>query len=420
MLLPRWHNTLARHGDAIAIHDGGKGVRFAELDAALGRLPTARAPVIATGAPREILLATLRGWRDRQPVVPVERADAALPDLGLITDAPNTHRAGGVAHIKPTPGNDGRPRGVWFTAGQIAADADRIAAAMGLDPRIPNLATVSLTHSYGYSSIILPLLLHGIPLQVVEVPFPAALEAAWRPHQQVVVPAVPSMWRAWFRSGILAQAPIALAVSAGAPLALDLEAAVWESHRLKIHNFYGASECGGISFDASTLPRSSAADLGSPLPGVEVTLSEDGRFLVRSDSVAVAYDQPRPGEVLGASTFLTADHGRLEAGRLMMDTRGGDHINVAGRKLGPGRIEAALKATGLVDRIRVFGIPSHDPERVEEVAALVPQGTDSLSLRRAAAAALAPWEIPRHWFESRAEAEFLASRQELSSRHRPL
>jgi len=40
-----------------------------------------------------------------------------------------------------------------------------------------------------------------------------------------------------------------------APLPLSLECAVFEQHGLKIHNFYGTTECGGIAVDASATPR---------------------------------------------------------------------------------------------------------------------------------------------------------------------
>ena len=409
MLLPRWHRTLTDFHDAPAIFHGETVLTFGALAERLAALPPATAPVLAAGSALEIVLATLRGWRDGQPVVPVERADGAMPGLDEIPES--------IAHIKLTPGNDGRPRGVWFTAAQLAADADRLVAAMDLRRDTPNLATVSLTHSYGYSSIILPLLLHGIPLQTVEVPFPAVVAAAWKNHARVVLPAVPSMWRAWHRSGILEKAPIALALSAGAPLALELEHAVWESHGLKLHNFYGASECGGISFDADELPRSEASDLGSPLPGVEVEVTGEGRFLIHSDAVAECYDTHRSGEVLGNGRFLTPDHGHLADGRLILDARGGEHINVAGRKLGPGRIETALKATGLITTVRVFGLPSSDPERVEEVAALVPPGTDTAALRRAVSEKIAGWEVPRHWFTSDQPDDFSLKRSDLRKRH---
>lgn len=379
---------------------------FSDLARALDHLPAATGPVPACGTALEIALATLRGWRDGQPVLPLERPDAEIPDLAGIPDE--------IAHLKLTPGNDGRPRTVRFTAEQIAADADRLVGAMGLSPDTPNLATLSLAHSYGYSSIILPLLLHGVPVRAVEVPFPAVVAAAWSHHEAVVVPAVPSMWRAWLRSGILADAPIRLAVSAGAPLPLELERRAWDDHGLKLHNFYGATECGGISWDPGDTPRDDPQDLGEPLPGVEVEVAPSGRLLVRSSSVALGYDSSRSDERLGGGEFLTADVGRRIGGRVRLDSSAGGHINVAGRKIGPARVEAVLTATGLVRDARVFGIPSHDPERVDEVAALVPPGTDLAALRAAAAAKLAGWETPRHWFTD--PTAWQLSRTELRTR----
>ncbi len=390
MLLPRWKETLRRHRDQVAIATASGSTPFGELDEALAALPAATGPVVASGGVHQIVLATLRGWRDGQAVVPVETGQP-MPVLGPLPRE--------VAHVKPTPGNSGESRGILFTAGQLAADADRLVTAMDLGPATPTLAAISTAHSYGYVSVILPLLLHGIPVITTEVPFPAVVAAAWRGHPRVHLPAVPSMWRAWHRSGILADAPALLAVSAGAPLGLELEHTLWDSHRIKLHNFYGASECGGISYDASESPRSTEGDLGTPLPGVEVTLDPDQRFLVASDAVALGYQHPRGDEVLGGGRFLTPDHGHLDHGHLVLDALADNSINVAGRKLGPARVESILLATGACRRVRVAGVPSRDPERVEEVAALVETGTDIDALRAAAAQRLAGWELPRHWLE---------------------
>ncbi|MEP4076785.1 AMP-binding protein [Haloferula sp.] len=413
MLLPRWHKTLERFHDQPAIFDGGRVHTFSEIATALDALPQALSPVAACGSALEIILATLQAWRDGQVLLPLEKPGLPdLPDLPDLGEIPY-----GVDHLKLTPGNEGQPRTVRFSAAQIAADADRLVAAMDLTPGIPNLSTISLSHSYGYSSVVLPLLLHGIPLQTVEVPFPAVVTEAWKNHPQVVLPAVPSMWRAWHRSGILKDAPIKLAISAGAPLSLELENAIWNDCGLKIHNFYGASECGGISYDASDTPRTHPDDLGEPLPGIEVDLDPSGRFIVRSSSVATGYDVSRSDEKLGNGEFLTPDHGHLDGKHLLLDARGNNTINVAGRKLGPGRIEAVLKATGLVKQIRVFGIPSHDPERVDEVAALIDTETPIPDLAKAVASTLVGWEIPRHWITDADPGDWQLTRRSLRKKH---
>jgi long-chain acyl-CoA synthetase len=409
VLFSRWLQTLDQSSDRLALIEGTERVTFAELHKRLANLPQAKGPVIAQGPVVEVVLAALRGWRDGQPVLPLEKG-AAVPELP--TSFPE-----GTAHLKLTPGIAGKPRAVYFSAEQIAADADRLVAAMGLRHEVPNLAAVSVTHSYGFSSIILPLLLHGVTVHAVEVPFPKVMADAMAEHDGVVLPGVPSMWKAWHRSGILREAKIALAVSAGAPLSLELEKAVFADCGLKLHNFYGASECGGISFDASATPRESAADLGTPLPGVSVRVCESGRFLIESTSVALGYEAAREGEILGSGEFLTQDFGRIEDDRLMLESSGAESINVAGRKIGPAKIEAALLASGLVERARAFGVPSHDPERVEEITAMVDLKSGTLEqLRQRMTEVLAGWEMPRHWETAADDSAWSLSRADLKKR----
>jgi acyl-coenzyme A synthetase/AMP-(fatty) acid ligase len=410
MLFSRWQETLSRFRQAPALFEGGRSLSFADLAERLATVPTATTPVIARGTVEDIAIAVLQAWRDDQALLPLETS-AAIPELPA--DFPT-----GTGHLKLTPGIEGKPRAVFFTAGQIAADADRLVAAMGLRPGIPNLAAISVTHSYGFSNILLPLLLHGVPVHAVEVPFPKVMADAIDAHDAVVLPAVPSMWRAWHRAGFLRPEKIALAVSAGAPLSLELEHAVFANGGLKLHNFYGASECGGISFDASGTPRSHAADLGTPLDGVAVTLAPSGRFLVASSSVALGYEAARDGEVLGGGIFLTQDHGRFEGWHLLLESSGAESINVAGRKIGPAKIEAAMMATGLLEKARVFGIPSHDPERVEEITALVKLKSGTIDqLRQHMSGTLEGWEMPRHWEIAADEAVWSLSRAELKKRH---
>lgn len=410
MLLPRWLETLAQHRNRTAILDGGHAWTFGELASALDARAEADGPIIAQGPAFEIAVATLQGWRDGRPVLPLETRETVPAIEGLLDPS--------FAHLKRVPSNDQKPRFACFTADQIAADADRLVQGMELHPETPNLSAISLGHSYGFSSIILPLLLHGIPIQAVDVPFPASLVAAMKPHRRLTVPAVPSMWRAWHRAGILREAPISLALSAGAPLTSRLERSVFETDGLKIHNFYGASECGGISWDPSEEPRECGDSLGEPLPGVEVELDDSGQFVVQSSSVAAGYLPQHATDPIRHGRFHTPDVGHIENGALILDARGGEQINVAGRKLGPGRIEMAFQQTGLTDRARIFGLPSHDPERVDEIAVLLPEGTDVDALRARLAQTLAGWQLPRHWFTSSDESVWALGRGDLRQRFR--
>jgi acyl-coenzyme A synthetase/AMP-(fatty) acid ligase len=392
MLYPRWLETSCRFAGKPAIFDGEAVVTFADLVAAAEAAPRAVGPVIARTGNIGFFVELLRAWRDGQAVIPVER-DAPEP---VLQRSPSVD----TRLVKYTPGASGVPRGIFLTSDQVLADVDRLVTAMKLTPDAPNLAVISLAHSYGFSSVVLPMLMHGVPLRLVEAPFPRLVEAAWKHHPSVVVPAVPSMWRAWLRAGILKDAPIRLAVSAGAPLALDLEREVFAQSGIKIHNFYGASECGGIAFDATEIPRESGEVVGELLPGVRVESGRGGRLQVTSDAVATAYDVSRENDQLGDGVYLTRDLGFLDdAGFLHLTGTVGGAINVAGRKVSPAKVEAAIFATGFVRRVKVFGIPSSDPERFEEIAAQVElaAGVSLDALKSAAMERLQLWEIPRHW-----------------------
>jgi acyl-coenzyme A synthetase/AMP-(fatty) acid ligase len=390
MLYPRWLETSQRFADRPAVIDeSNQSWTFAELAARIEAKPPTHSPVIARTGSVEFFIAILRAWRDCQAVIPVER-DA--PEPVLHSPPPQ-----GMKLVKHTPGAAGIPRGIFFDDARLIADGDRITAAMNLSPDRPNLGVVSLAHSYGFSNVVLPLILHGVPVHLLPAPFPRVVVDACAAHDTVVIAAVPSMWRAWHRAGILSGLPIALAVSAGAPLALELERDVFARAGLKLHNFYGASECGGISFDATDCPRQSADDAGTPLPGVKVSVHPNGRLLVESDAVACGYDITRDGDALGNGRYLTHDLGQIDDGRIHLHGTIGGAINVAGRKVSPAKVEAALRATGLAKRVRVSGRPSSDPERVEEIVAHLEliEGVSLDQLKQAAQ--LANWEMPRHW-----------------------
>lgn len=392
MLYLRWLETSRHHAAKTAVFDGEVSVSFAELAERVELAPRTPGKIVARTGGVEFFVDFLRAWRDGNAVIPVER-DA--PEPVLKRDAPE-----GTLLVKYTPGASGVPRAIFFNGDQLIADGDRLFEAMGMSPEVPNLGVISLAHSYGFSNVVLPLVLHGVPVRLAPVPFPRVIEELCSRHGSVAIPAVPSIWKAWYRSGILANLPVSLAVSAGAPLALALEREIYESSGLKIHNFYGTSECGGISFDATETPRESGEDVGEILSGVRVSDGPQGRLLVESDAVAMGYDEFRSDDILGGGRYLTRDTGFIAGEkRLHLSGNTGGAINVSGRKVSPAKVEAALMATGSVVRAKVFGAKSSDPERFEEIHALVElEGGNSVEmLKTAAADRLESWELPRHW-----------------------
>lgn len=392
MLVERWQEVVAKRGRDWAVHDLTTDRRwsFSELAAAAERLPDPGPMVFPQGTSVGFLQSVLQGWHWNRVVCPLEPGQAR-PDL--------IPPPAGTVHLKLTSGTTGEPKGVRFTAEQLAADPAAIQATMGLTPASPNLGVISLAHSYGFSNLVLPLLLGGIPLILVPSPLPAVLQraAVAQGETRLTLPAVPALWRTWFEARAI-PGNVQLAISAGAPLSLPLEQCVHQEFGLKLHNFLGASECGGIAYDGTELPRTDPTVVGTALQGVQLARNADGCLEVRGPSVGSGYWPERLGP-LEAGVFRTSDLIEFGAnGIVLLRGRLSDVIQVAGRKVTPESIEAVLREHPAVADCLVLGVPS-DEARGEAVAVVVEVRGEyrEVELKSFLQARLPDWQWPRLW-----------------------
>jgi len=389
MLYERWRTTAKARRDDLALHGLSCGRRwnFAQLfEAGEAQTTDGREIVCPQGNSAEFILTLLAAWREDKVACPLEAGQA--PPKGA--PAPE-----GCAHLKWTSATTGAARLVSFTADQLAADAAQIVPAMGLRPDWPNLGVISLAHSYGFSNLVLPLLLHGIPLILVPSPLPETVRRAAVDAGAATLAAVPALWRAWHEAGGVPP-QVRLAISAGAPLPLNLEQAVFAKSGIKIHNFYGASECGGIAYDATSTPRTDAALAGTPLPRVHLSLNGEGCLSVRSPAVGQTY-WPDASDTLGGGRFQTTDLAELPDDKVFLRGRVSDLINIAGRKVSPEIIERALLAHPRVRECLVFGAPSPDQQRTDMIVAVVVSDGGEMELKQFLLQSLPSWQVPRAW-----------------------
>ena len=132
---------------------------------------------------------------------------------------------------------------------------------------------------------------------------------------------------------------------------------------------------------------------------VGLSCDGDGHLVVKSPSVASGY-WPASDPRLGDGRYTAADLVRIDAdGSVWIRGRAGDQINVAGRKVGPERVEQALMAHGAVRDCLAFGVP--DASGRGEAVAIVYSLRSEISereLKEFLVARLAPWEVPRRWW----------------------
>jgi long-chain acyl-CoA synthetase len=394
MLYERWRKIATERRDELALRDFASGKRwtFGELFAAGEKGTPVSGPacsgkiIFPTGHSPEFIFQLLAAWRENKIACPLE-AGQSPPE---ILPPPKN-----CVHLKSTSATGGAARFVAFTAEQLMADAENIVATMGLRADWPNLGVISLAHSYGFSNLILPLLLHGIPLILAPAPLPEIIRSAAKTGKFMTLAAVPAMWRAWHESKAIPK-NVRLAISAGAPLPLSLEQEIFKSCGLKIHNFLGASECGGIAYDATGSPRTDAACVGTSMQNVNLSLNDDGCLVVRSRAAAETY-WPEKSDSLGDGIFQTSDLAEMENGKVFLRGRLGDLINVAGRKISPEIIERVLLANPKVRECLVFGAPSRDAERTEMIIAIVVSDAKENELKQFLLEILPAWQLPREW-----------------------
>ncbi len=288
--------------------------------------------------------------------------------------------------IKLTSGSTGAPRALAFTHAQMLADGRQICATMSIRPDDLSLGIIPFGHSYGLGHIVVPLLEQGTPVLSAASPFPHVIAAdcvRWKP---TVFPAVPTLLRALANAGISpdALASLRLVISAGAPLAPADALAFAQKYDLHIHNFYGTSETGGISYDRLGDAAETARGVGSPLEGVRLIWRRGGRFTVESAAVH------------GDGRYSPPDRGELTpAGELRLLGRAGRTLKIAGRRLDPAEVENALRALpGVRD-----AFVAADPKRPDSIAAGIAADeplSHAIDLRRQLSSRIAAWKIPDH------------------------
>ena len=391
MLYERWRQIACAQPGEIALseHPSGRRWTFAELAQRVEKLPASSQPILfPQGHSAEFIFTVLQAWRDGVVLCPLE-AGQIKPVLPVPPKP--------AGHLKLTSATTGPARAVSFTGEQLAADAENIVATMGLRAEWPNLGVISLAHSYGFSNLVLPLLLHGIPLVLADSPLTEIVRRTAEKSPNLTLAAVPALWRTWHETNAV-PTQTRLAISAGAPLPVALERGVFQKHGLKIHNFYGSSECGGIAYDATEMPRAEDACVGSAMRNVTLESDDSGCLRVSSRAVGQGY-WPQNDAALGGGIFQTSDLFEFRDGRVYLRGRLSDQINIAGRKVSPASIELVLSAHPAVRECVIFGVPSQDADRSEVIVAgvVVREAVAAGELKQFLLSRLPAWQVPREW-----------------------
>ncbi|PYJ57044.1 MAG: hypothetical protein DME82_03430 [Verrucomicrobia bacterium] len=445
-LLDAWLETLrcAKDGPAILNTDGEVLRKFSDVEERACHFES-NLKMFAPGSVIAIQIGNHEDWpsiliaclRNRLVVLPLEQSisgqqrDAALKVCGA-TALVSAVSSGGSAEIfglrpskdreraadtttdwaekaptllKLTSGTTAAPRAIRFGSQQLLADCNQICDSMGISDADLNFGVIPISHSYGFSNLLTPLIVRGVPMVVSRDRTPRAVLADLARTDATVFPGTPIFYQAFCdMHDVPALRQLRLCISAGAPLSGTVAKKFFEKFKLLIHSFYGASECGGICYDRDGTAFEDGV-VGEPLKNVDVEIIDSAapssQIRVRSAGVGDGYF-PEPDEQKLANGIFVPDDllARTERGFKIVG-RISDVINIAGKKVNPGEVEAHIIGFPGIKQAVVFGRPAAAGAlRNEEVAACVVADADlrENNLLELCRKTLCPWQVPKRIF----------------------
>jgi acyl-coenzyme A synthetase/AMP-(fatty) acid ligase len=258
-----------------------------------------------------------------------------------------------VAAIVFTSGTTGAPTPHVKLWGALARGAVAEAHALGLD-RVPGatlVGTVPPQHMYGFESTVLLALQNRLALHGGRPFYPGDVRAALEgvPAPRVLV-TTPVHLRALELDGT-GLPPLALILSATAPLAAETAAGAETRHGAPVREIFGFTEAGMVASR-----RTTDGPAWRLLPGV--VLRPDGGALW-----AEGGHIPQPAQFTDVVEVIDRD-------RFVVTGRAADLVNIAGKRASLAGLNAELLAIpGVVDG--AFYLPEPGGEGVTRLAALV-------------------------------------------------
>lgn len=201
-------------------------------------------------------------------------------------------------------------------------------------------------------------------------------------------------------------------IHAAAPCPADVKRAMIDWFGPVIHEFYGSTESGAVTFATSEDALKKPGTVGKLSPGAELRfLGDDGRLLPQGEvgeiySRLSAYpdftyhNRPEKRAEIDRDGFITSgDVGYMDVdGYVFICDRKRDMVISGGVNIYPAEIEAVLHGVPGVHDCAVFGIP--DDEFGEALMAVVElqlgSTLDAAAIRERLKAALAGYKIPKH------------------------
>jgi acyl-CoA synthetase (AMP-forming)/AMP-acid ligase II len=298
--------------------------------------------------------------------------------------------------IKLTSGSTGKPNGIVTTEDNLLADCHNICTSMDIRSEDVNFGAIPLSHSYGFSNLVMPLITQGTAVVISNNYLPNSIIELCNGYRCTVLPGIPMMFDHLSSTargdGIFGT--VRTFISAGAPLPASTSRRFRERFGASIHCFYGCSECGGITYDHAGA-AAERGSVGKALDGVTISM-RGSRVVVHGPSVALGYlHDATTFEPFEQRRFVTDDLARMDNNEIVLTGRASELINTAGKKVNPREIEELILQIDGVRQVKVYGEPAGARGDVVAAAVVASPDVTREQIREFCRAHLSLHKVPR-------------------------
>ena len=277
------------------------------------------------------------------------------------------------ADILYTTGTTGRSKGVIISHRTIIADAENLIAGQGFSRDLVFIINGPLNHIGSLSKI-----------------FPV-----------VMLPATIRMLLQFAPERLASYAhKLDFIESGAAPLAhADMLRLCELLPHTRLYNTYASTETGIIATYNFNDGQCLQGCLGHPMPHSRLVITSEGLIACQGDTLMTGYvnDPELTATILHDDTVFTADMGHIdEKGRLHLEGRQGDVINVGGYKVAPTEIEDAALSLPQVKDCVCIAVDHPLTGQALKLLVVTPEGAsfDKRQIARALKAQLETYKVP--------------------------
>ncbi|UXZ52913.1 long-chain-fatty-acid--CoA ligase [Halomonas sp. 7T] len=320
-----------------------------------------------------------------------------------------------LAQLLYTSGTTAAPKAAMMSHQALMAEYMACMVELDIDSNDAMLAALPLYHSAQMHVFLMPALLLGAPVYLLEAPLPESCLAAISEHNIASFFAPPTVWISLLRHATFDQFDLTSLTKAyyGASImpVPVLEEMQQRFHGVGLYNCYGQSEIAPLATVLRPEEHTERpASAGRPILTVETRIvdldmndvppGEHGEIVHRSPQLMTGYwDKPdMTAEAFQGGWFHSGDVGYFdEAGYLYVVDRIKDVINTGGVLVASREVEEALFKHTAISEVAVVGLP--DEKWIEAITAVVVvkegQRVSEDELIHHAKSLIAPYKVPK-------------------------